>query len=66
MNKEYDVSKLKKLKNRYAGKKKAVGIDLSQGLLTTSKPEIDGSLFVALRQATKEVIDAGRVVERFL
>ncbi len=30
MKKEYDFSKLKKLKNRYAGKNKAVGINLSQ------------------------------------
>jgi len=29
MRKEYDFSKLKELKNRYAGKKKAVGINLS-------------------------------------
>jgi predicted DNA binding CopG/RHH family protein len=29
MRKEYDFSKLKELKNPYAGKKKAVGINLS-------------------------------------
>ena len=29
MKKEYDFSKLKELKNPYAGKKKAVGINLS-------------------------------------
>ncbi len=29
MNKEYDFSKLKKVRNPYAGKKKAVGINLS-------------------------------------
>jgi hypothetical protein len=29
MKKEYDFSKLKELKNVYAGKKKAVGINLS-------------------------------------
>jgi predicted DNA binding CopG/RHH family protein len=29
MKKEYSFSKLKELKNRYAGKKKAVGINLS-------------------------------------
>jgi len=29
MRKEYEFSRLKELKNRYAGKKKAVGINLS-------------------------------------
>jgi predicted DNA binding CopG/RHH family protein len=29
MKKEYDFSKLKEIKNSYAGKKKAVGINLS-------------------------------------
>ena len=29
MRKEYDFSKMKELKNRYAGKKMAVGINLS-------------------------------------
>jgi hypothetical protein len=33
MKKEYDFSKLKELKNPYAGKKKAVGINLSQEVL---------------------------------
>ena len=33
MKKEYDFSKLKELKNPYAGKKKAVGINLSPEVL---------------------------------
>ena len=33
MRKEYDFSKLKELKNPYAGKKKAVGINLSPQVL---------------------------------
>jgi hypothetical protein len=37
MKKEYDFSKLKELKNPYAGKEKAVGINLSPKLLTISK-----------------------------
>jgi predicted DNA binding CopG/RHH family protein len=33
MKKEYDFSKLKEVKNPYAGKKKAVGINLSPEVL---------------------------------
>jgi len=33
MKREYDFSKLKELKNPYAGKKKAVGINLSREVL---------------------------------
>ena len=33
MRREYDFSKLKELKNPYAGKKKAVGINLSPQVL---------------------------------
>lgn len=33
MNREYDFSKLKEVKNPYAGKKKAVGINLSPEVL---------------------------------
>jgi predicted DNA binding CopG/RHH family protein len=33
MNKDYDFSKLKELKNPYPGKKKAVGINLSPQVL---------------------------------
>ena len=33
MKREYDFSKLKEVKNRYAGKKKAVGINLSPEVL---------------------------------
>jgi hypothetical protein len=60
MKKEYDFSKMKELKNPYAGKKKAVGIKLetgSRGLLQgpggrnwTSLPEVNRSLSPRLRK----------------
>jgi len=37
MKKEYNFSKLKELKNPYAGKKKAVGINLSPEVVDYSK-----------------------------
>lgn len=33
MKKEYDLSKMKEIKNPYAGKKKAVGINLSTAVI---------------------------------
>jgi len=41
MKKEYDFSKLKELKNPYAGKKKAVGINLSPKVLDYFKDLAD-------------------------
>lgn len=37
MKKEYNLSKLKQVKNRYAARKKAVGINLSPEVIDYSK-----------------------------
>jgi hypothetical protein len=66
MKKEYDFSKLKEVKNPYAGKKKAVGINLSPAVMDyfkglaedgTSLPEVDRSLFARLREEAEETDD---------
>jgi hypothetical protein len=64
MKKEYNFSKLKELKNPYAGKKKAVGDQLESegcGLFQsngggnrTALPEVDRSLSSRLREEAQE------------
>lgn len=41
MKKEYDLSKAKEIKNRYAGKKKAIGINLSPEVIDYFKKLAD-------------------------
>ena len=43
MKKEYDLSKLKEIKNPYKGKKKAIGINLSPDVIDYFKAMADES-----------------------
>jgi hypothetical protein len=69
MKKEYDFSKMKELKNPYAGKKQAVGINLSPEVVDyfkgfrTSLPEVNRPLSSRLREKAQETDDEVGSVE---